>query len=353
MKSFIDLSDAEVELRQITTSVRPLLPVTASIVSMRGRKPSVKKVGTSRKSKLFQNISSLEKLREQEKVLDNLIANVKSQFVADDPNVKRILTSAEKLKKTISQHLEEEQDNSNERTQDHISPEATQLAKQIKSYYTRKLGIEADISYADGLKDGQHIMTVYVTFHNLKNFAGEISPQHVIAITQIGDEFYINPGLTKQVAPGKFNKGFEVESRNSAIRYIDAQLEADSNLSTISPKPLPVGSEHFKTTKAKKLVFKDNTISATLPATIKTPQKAQEVANALYVELKHTVASIDPRNKDRIVYALKKSKLGYVVQFKFTSGSASHSKTLKREQLKALQQMFTSDEINIIRRALS
>lgn len=356
MKSYNTIQDAENELQRIVTCVRPFIPVEASIVSTRGRKPATvsRKVGTSNKSKLHQSVTTLEKLREQTKVLDNLIANINAQFRSDDdPNVQKILNNAAKLKAVIEKQLKAESNSSHERTEQHISPEVKQLAKQIKAHYHKVLNVDSDITYQDGLKDGKHIMCAYITLKNVKNFSNEVTPENIIALTEIDHTFFIHPGLTKIVAPGQFNKGFEITTRNEAINYINAQLEADSNISAIAGKPVPIKPEHFSSTKAKNIQFKDNYISVSLPDKIKTPEMATEAANDLYRDLQHTVLSIDPKNRDKIKWMMKKGSKNYIIQFKFASGSSAHGRTLSREEHKTLLEVFTPDEIKKIRRSLA
>jgi hypothetical protein len=202
--------------------------------------------------------------------------------------------------------------------------------------------------------NGAFQLSSFIVFTQFKDENNEVLPNFIIAISVIGKSYYINPSLLRMPAIGSFTPGYIIHNRNEAIRYIEEQLSLYGSLDTISTVPTPPALTNIGLTAIKDVIdvkFGKYELSVQL----KSSNNAKNIANEIYSVIYSYLYQMEPKvaKKLKIRYdVFKKDNKTYVV-YKFTKVDGITNRTLQRDEIKILQNIFTDEDIHKIEYVLN
>jgi hypothetical protein len=182
----------------------------------------------------------------------------------------------------------------------------------------------------------------------------------VVAISLLGQHYYINPALMRVPAVGKFRIGYQLPNTDKiariAKRYIDEQFALSDNLDAVNTVPVPPhleGMDLQNIQNVQSVNFLDDGIEFSFKSNIKTEQQASEVANNIYIILNNAMYMYDSHAKIKPRYVIAQNDTQWVVLFKFSKQDAISGRALQRDEIAYLQKIFTDSDIKQIRFVLS
>jgi hypothetical protein len=348
--------------------------------------------------KIADNSALLLKLHEQSAALSNMILALNTTFSTqnvDDTLISALRKNISSLQAKIKLSLQKAEVEAEEHGTRLAQQKTVNVIKKIKLYLDKRFSSKGDISYTSGVakatvgmkgkqlpedqknlpKEEQKkvdvirpsstslpVITCFLQYTNIKNTRGEIEPSIVIAVTEKNGIWYVNPGLIRILPLGQFNLGFvlpedEKQACDFAIKKVQAQMEADSQLSAINQKAVPFEETHvnLRVEGVGKVEFTSNTIEITLRPSIKSAAEAEAfVQKNLLPAVYRAFRANHPRSRDRVVYVPHKVSTNvWGITFKFTTGDKYTGRTLTHEENEKLSEVFDERELKAIRQKLN
>jgi hypothetical protein len=343
---------------------------------------------------LSKNSKALKQLTDQYTALSNMVLNLNTNFNTKDIDPK--LVSALRIAiKNLQDKIRVSIDSANEQSfqsADKYMAKTTRVySEKVRRFLDKKFKADGIIFYSSGMYEGQPAITAFITYENIKNAAGEIDPHIVIAITQINapltvkeaqtitdesgkqseqqiektvamkTDHYVNANLISIRPIGQFKLGMKLDSNptkalNEIVKLVQNQMVADSHLSALNPKMVPVTPDQVKINKnvsVSSVKFDETSITVGLQPNIKTQQTAEQVAQDIFKKINSAMKAGRPNTRDRIVYKLAKKTKGWSIVYRFTTGDKYSGRTMTQEENEKLSQVFKGRELDAMKRTLN
>lgn len=333
------------------------------VFSMRGDKPDSRlgqapavKVSRETQRNFTRQSNRLARLIDNQHTLVNIISSINTEFKPEDyPDIEKMRKIADRILRGLTKQISEAKQAATAEAKS-ATPEilvklANSLLNKLNQQLTGRFTSSEVVNLAMKIRD-QIQFSVYLVLHELKNDAGHISPQKVIAISQRGGQLYINPALDKMRIPGQFNIGFELRQSEKpsiadlarqAMQRIDAELNED-DIAIHNALPSPVEHSTLNLTAITGVTrtrMVGNVLNVELNKTIKDHAAATEISNQIYRQLFAAASSV---TKVRLMHAVEKTRSGWLLKFTFVAAGKLSGRTMDREMQQRLREIGLLDK---------
>jgi hypothetical protein len=227
---------------------------------------------------------------------------------------------------------------------------AKSLKTKLKGRY-QKMGLV----YQGGTNNRNSFTLVcFIVISQLKDNSDSVVPAYIIAISVVGQFYYINPALYRLPAINDYSIGYQIKDTKEALRYIQEQLAMNDNQDVLKGVKLPPYITNLTIDAIKDVVRVDFTKTDVI-VTIKKVPNYDSVANQIYGMIYHSIYSKSPAaaRNTKIRYEIVDKGSQYVVIYRLTKMDNITGRTLRNDEVALLKRIFTDEDISKISYILS
>jgi hypothetical protein len=381
LKNYLSLPELMRDLRKIRRSVQSTIasddvdgdeePAFKTVkIRDADKKPSITerfqktdKASREHGREVARNSKRLRSLLDQQRAINNITHSLNTEFANSDyTNLTRMKQIAERIKQDVDTSVKTTTKSLGELAKKTAPAILFSLANRVDQKLQQKIGKHAKshetVTLTATVNDTPQY-TIYLIYHNLKNDSGYTFPNKIFAISLYNDKLYVNFQEPTLKPPGHFPIGLEVpihakelsQTTDIIMKRVDAQLEADDNISGMKPMPLPMETNSINLKNIRnvaKFSIHNNEIVVLIDKSVGNEARAVDVVNSIQLYLFAGALQANQRTKLRIVHSdPKKVPGGYSATFKFIPGGKYSGITLKHETTKQLRELgFSESAIN-------
>ena len=267
--------------KDIAKFIKPLIKAAVIRVSPSDSEPKISAktpLSKAATEKIKKNSKMLAELNGQFSALSNMVLNLNTQFKSSDVNptlITSLTKSITTLQAQIRKSLVDTHSAASVIGASYASDKSKEYTKRIVLFLNKKFESKGTVSVSSGIHSGEPCITHFIKYENIKNDKGEVEPSITIAISEYKGQHWINPNIVRARAVGNFPLGFQLAEDDKTAqkqmeRYIQEQMIVDSQLSTISPKLVPIKPEqiNFNNNLVRNARFEEHTILVNLVTSI-------------------------------------------------------------------------------------
>jgi hypothetical protein len=324
-------------------------------------------IDTADKNELTKANESLDKLYRQRELIANIVNSLQSGFanIGDDSsdNIAKALKAAKAIENTIKAQIAAVRTSLSGATKEML-PESfvkliSSVAANVKNRINTSTKHKVEVSYSCGSNDsGAFQLSAFLIFHNIETPNG-VTPLYVVALSLLGQNYYINAKLQRVPAVGKFSIGIKLPNTDQiariAKRYIDEQFAFDDNMAAVNTVPVPPhleGIDIQNMENVDSVTFTDDGIEVNFKANINNDAKCADAANKLFIIFTNSLAYIG-ETKIKIRITRGQDDGHWFALFQFSKLDKFSGRTLHRDEVDYLSKLFTQEDIKKIRFVLS